>query len=49
MRINSKILLAVAVMPLLFTATAKAELNVIACEAEYGALAKAIAPSADVY
>lgn len=49
MRINSKLLLAVAVMPLLFTATAKAELNVFACEVEYAALAKALAPSADIY
>lgn len=49
MRINSKLLLAVAAMPLLFTATAKAELNVFACEVEYAALAKALAPSADIY
>lgn len=49
MRINSKMLLAVAAMPLLFTATAKAELNVFACEVEYAALAKALAPSADIY
>lgn len=49
MRINSKLLLAVAVMPLLFTATAKAELNVFACEAEYASLAKTLAPSADIY
>ncbi|GGQ32535.1 metal ABC transporter solute-binding protein, Zn/Mn family [Shewanella litoralis] len=49
MRINSKMLLAVTSLSLLFTATAKAELNVFACEAEYGALAKTLAPSADVY
>ena len=49
MRINSKLLLAVAAMPLLFTATAKAELNVFACEAEYAALAQVLAPDARVY
>ena len=44
MRINSKLLLAVTSMSLLFTATAKAELNVFACEPEYAALAQTLAP-----
>jgi zinc/manganese transport system substrate-binding protein len=48
-RINSKLLLAVTSMSLLFTATAKAELNVFACEPEYAALALALAPDARVY
>ncbi|WP_167496052.1 metal ABC transporter solute-binding protein, Zn/Mn family [Shewanella polaris] len=49
MRINSKLLLAVTSMSLLFTATAKAELNVFACEPEYAALAQTLAPDARVY
>ncbi|QDE33312.1 zinc ABC transporter substrate-binding protein [Shewanella polaris] len=36
-------------MSLLFTATAKAELNVFACEPEYAALAQTLAPDARVY
>ncbi|WP_350431798.1 zinc ABC transporter substrate-binding protein [Shewanella sp. H8] len=49
MRINSKLLLAVTSMSLLFTATAKAELNVFACEPEYAALAQTLAADARVY
>ncbi|MGI2108332.1 metal ABC transporter solute-binding protein, Zn/Mn family [Shewanella frigidimarina] len=49
MHINSKLLLAVTSMSLLFTATAKAELNVFACEPEYAALAQTLAPDARVY
>ncbi|NCO70727.1 MULTISPECIES: zinc ABC transporter substrate-binding protein [Shewanella] len=49
MRINTKLLLAVASMSLLFTATAQAELNVFACEPEYAALTLALAPDAKVY
>jgi zinc/manganese transport system substrate-binding protein len=48
-RINFKLLLAVTSMSLLFTATAKAELKVFACEPEYAALAQTLAPDARVY
>ncbi|MFC1518862.1 metal ABC transporter solute-binding protein, Zn/Mn family [Pseudomonadota bacterium] len=50
MRINSKkLILAAGIFASLLTSSANAALNVFACEPEYGALAKALAPDAKVY
>ncbi|MCG9695531.1 zinc ABC transporter substrate-binding protein [Shewanella sp. Isolate11] len=50
MRINSKFIKAsCAALALSFVNTAQAELNIFACEPEYAALAKALAPDANIY
>ncbi|MGL4614986.1 MAG: metal ABC transporter solute-binding protein, Zn/Mn family [Shewanella sp.] len=50
MRINSKLLRCLGVGCMLtYTGMAHAELNVFACEPEYAALAKALAPTATIY
>ncbi|MCE9679842.1 zinc ABC transporter substrate-binding protein [Shewanella sp. AS1] len=50
MHINSKLIkLSCAAMAMVFAQAAQAELNIFACEPEYAALAKELAPDADIY
>lgn len=49
MRINSKISAALAALLLGHSAAALAEVNIFACEPEYAALAKELAPGASIY
>lgn len=50
MRINSNLAtLALVALSLTYTGLAHAELNIFACEPEYAALAKELAPSASIY
>lgn len=50
MRINSKFVgLATAALTLVVSWQAQASLNIFACEPEYAALAKSLAPGADIY